>query len=229
MIALSKRFQAIARHIEKGWTIADIGCDHGLLGVGMLQRGIASRVIAVDRSGLSLKKTERLAARLQLEDRLDCRLGDGLEPLLSDEVQAVVVAGVSGMEIGRILERGAQRIGPDTRLILQPMQGQDVLRKALIAQGLSIQGEDLVADNRRLFDVIIAGRQDAPPYDLRYAEVGFLLFEQRHPLLKERVAHKLKIKKKVLGNLEKNGRGTKKKLDALKESVRFYEEMIKCL
>ncbi|MFZ5973937.1 MAG: tRNA (adenine(22)-N(1))-methyltransferase [Bacillota bacterium] len=218
--------EAVARYIEEGCAMADIGCDHGRLSVALLQRGTVSRAVAIDRSALSLEKAGRLAVRLHLDHRLDCRVGDGFDPLQYGEVQAVVIAGMGGLEIARILQSGMEKIGHNTRLILQPMQKQDVLRKALVAQGLHILDEDLAAENGRLFDVIAAGRQEAPPYDLRYAGVGFRLWQKRHPLLKTRVAHKLRINRNLLGDLEANGCGTKETLDALKESVRLYEEML---
>lgn len=229
MIVLSKRLKAVARHIGCGWSMADIGCDHGRLCAWLLQRDAVSRAVAVDRSAPSLEKARRLAAKLDLLEKLDCRKGEGLGPLRPGEVQAVVIAGMGGLEIARILESGADKIGEDTRLILQPMQKQDVLRKALNAKGLNILDEDLVADHGRLFDVIVAGRREAPPYDLRYAEVGFLLWKRRHPLIKERVAQRLRIKKKVLYDLEANASGTKETLEGMKDAVRLYEEMLECL
>jgi tRNA (adenine22-N1)-methyltransferase len=54
--------------------VADIGCDHGRLSCALVQQGIARRCIAVDISEPSLKKTERLASRVGVSDRVETRL-----------------------------------------------------------------------------------------------------------------------------------------------------------
>ena len=226
MIRLDGRLGAVAAYVEEGMPMADVGCGHGLLCAGLLQQGRVPRAVAVDRSDLSLEKTRRLAGRLGLGGRLDCRRGDGLGPLEAGEVRSVVIAGVSGMGIARMLEGGIHKIDGGTRLVLQPMQGEDALRKALVRLRLNILDEDLVAGKGRLFDVIVAGRQKAPEYDLAYARVGFLLWLKRHPLLRARVEHRLAVARKLIANLQKSGKGPEETLNDLRSAVRLYEEML---
>ena len=228
MIKLDARLRSVAGYVEEGAPMADIGCDHGRLCAALLQQGRVTRGIAVDRSASSLEKTRRLAGRLGLNGRLDCRRGDGLGPLIPDEAASIVIAGLSGMGIARMLGRGAEKIGK-ARLILQPMQGEDALRRALIETGMHILDEDLVARNGRLFDVIVAGREQAPAYDLAYAQVGFRLWQKRHPLLKARVLRRLAVRKKLIADLQKSGAAESETLRGLYASVRLYEEMLGCL
>jgi len=228
MIELGARLRSVAGYVEKGRAMADIGCDHGWLCVALLQHGRVPRAIAVDNSELSLEKTRRLAGRLGVSDRLDCRTGDGLGPLVAGEAACIVIAGLSGMGIARIIESGQAKIG-NARLILQPMQGEDTLRRTLIKTGLSIHDEDLVYRKGRLFDVIVAGRQQAPEYDLAYAQVGYRLWQKRHPLLGARVLHRLNVRKKLIADLQKSGAGESETLRSHFSSVRLYEEMLQCL
>ena len=50
-LPLSKRLQVCAGYILPGDRVADIGCDHGYLGIYLLQSKIAATVIARLRRG----------------------------------------------------------------------------------------------------------------------------------------------------------------------------------
>ena len=47
-LPLSDRLLLCAGFVAKGDRVADIGCDHGYLGIYLLKNGIASSVIASD-------------------------------------------------------------------------------------------------------------------------------------------------------------------------------------
>ena len=45
---ISNRLLACCDYIAPGDRVADVGCDHGYLGIHLLLTGLASRVIAAD-------------------------------------------------------------------------------------------------------------------------------------------------------------------------------------
>ena len=45
---LSKRLYAVAGLVTEGASVADIGTDHGYVPIYLVERGIASKVIAMD-------------------------------------------------------------------------------------------------------------------------------------------------------------------------------------
>ena len=47
-LPLSNRLLACCSFISPGDRVADVGCDHGYLGIHLLQNGIASSIIASD-------------------------------------------------------------------------------------------------------------------------------------------------------------------------------------
>lgn len=229
MIRLGRRLQALAQHVVQDGVMADIGCDHGRLCVSLLQRGHVPRAVGVDASAASLQKACRLAGKVGVQDRLDCRQGDGLEPLEKGEAASIVAAGMGGRELAGILARGLDRLGEETLVVFQPMQGQDVLRRTILSLGLNIIDEDLVAENGRVFDVVVAGKRPAPPYDPEYAALGYRLWEKRHPLLKGRAEQKLRVAQDALNGLALGGGPSGEEPEALRRSVRLYEEMLKWL
>ena len=61
-LPISARLLACAGFVSPGDRVADIGCDHGYLGIYLLQKGIASGVIASDLRPGPLQSAVRNAA-----------------------------------------------------------------------------------------------------------------------------------------------------------------------
>ena len=76
-------------------TIADIGSDHGLFSVWSIENNMANKIIAVDISEPSLKKTKDIAKNKGMQEKIDCRVGDGLNPLGEGEANGIVIAGLA--------------------------------------------------------------------------------------------------------------------------------------
>lgn len=104
-IRLDRRLNAIAS-LVLGRRVCDVGSDHGKLACYLVQTGRAEYVVATDISAPSLRKAERLIEDTGLSDRITVRVGDGLAPVSPDEIDTVVIAGMGGDLIARILERG---------------------------------------------------------------------------------------------------------------------------
>lgn len=100
-LKLGARLETVLSLLEGGVKAVDVGTDHGLLPVAALLTGRASAAIATDISGKSLAKARILAEKEGVP--LDCREGDGLAPLREGEAEVVVIAGMGGLEIVRIL------------------------------------------------------------------------------------------------------------------------------
>ena len=149
---ISKRLNKISSHI-KGKRMADIGTDHGLVPIFLIENKIVDYAIAADISKPSLQKAIDLAKEKNIER--DARLGDGMEVLNpEDGIETVVIAGMGGVLIGEILS--ASEISKNVRLILQPMQGAKELRKYLFENGYEIIDEDVVFEDDRYFEIIVA-------------------------------------------------------------------------
>ncbi|MFR7348905.1 tRNA (adenine(22)-N(1))-methyltransferase [Peptoniphilus sp.] len=149
---ISKRLNRISSHI-KGRRMADIGTDHGLVPIFLIENGVVDYAVAADISKPSLQKAIDLAKEKNIE--LDARLGDGLEVLKAeDDIETVVIAGMGGVLIGEIL--AASEISKSVRLILQPMQGARELRKYLFENGYKIIDEDVVYEDDRFFEIIVS-------------------------------------------------------------------------
>src|SRR5690554_5245123 len=141
---LTPRLQAIAELIPPGSVVADIGTDHAYLPVYLLQEQICRRAIAADVKEAPLAQAQETVAAFNCHQKIDLRLGDGLDVLKEeDQVDTIVIAGLGGRTIVRILEKGQEKLKNIKRLILQPMNEAGCLRLYLAKNGFAIVTETL--------------------------------------------------------------------------------------
>lgn len=158
---LSPRLAAIAAQVPKGAVLADIGTDHAYLPVSLLLDGTISSAFASDVNQGPLDRGRETARQAGVEEKIEFRLADGLDGLDKTKPDVVVLAGMGGELIARILSQV-----PWTRevlLLLQPMTAQPELRRWLTGSGYRIEKETLVREGDKLYVILtVRGGQDAP-------------------------------------------------------------------
>ena len=153
-LPISKRLLCCASVVQPGSRVADIGTDHGYLGIYLLQSGAARHVIACDLRKDPLENARRNAKLFGVDGEMELRLSDGLEKILPDEVDTVVMAGMGGDLIQKILSQCPWRKREGLQFILQPQSAGNVLRRWLCEDGFEIQREEPVQDGHFLYTVM---------------------------------------------------------------------------
>ena len=153
-LPISKRLLCCASMVTPGSRVADIGTDHGYLGIYLLQTGAARHVIACDLRKDPLENARRNAKLFGVDGAMELRLSDGLEKILPDEVDTVVMAGMGGDLIQKILSQCPWRKREGLQFILQPQSAGNVLRRWLCEDGFEIQREEPVQDGHFLYTVM---------------------------------------------------------------------------
>ena len=153
-LPISKRLLCCASMVQPGSRVADIGTDHGYLGIYLLQSGAARHVIACDLRKDPLENARRNAKLFGVDGEMKLRLSDGLEKILPDEVDTVVMAGMGGDLIQKILSQCPWRKRDGLQFILQPQSAGNVLRRWLCEDGFEIQREEPVQDGHFLYTVM---------------------------------------------------------------------------
>jgi len=201
---LTSRLETIASLVTKGSKVADIGTDHGYIPVHLLKNNIVPFAILADINKGPLDNGKRFVKWNNLLDKVDFRLGSGIDVLHQGEVDEVIIAGMGGILISDILENKKEVAHRLKKLILQPMQAQNKLRMYLLENGYEIIDEVLVREDFRIYEIIVAeytGKYSEVENEI-YFEVGEKLVQKRDPLLKDFVDKKLKSYKDVLDHLE---------------------------
>ena len=101
-LELSPRLAAIAALVPQGARLADVGTDHAYLPVRLLLDGGIASAVATDVNEGPLQRGRETAERYGVRTILFRRC-DGLADVRADEVDTVVIAGMGGDLIARIL------------------------------------------------------------------------------------------------------------------------------
>ena len=151
-LPLSNRLLACCGFVRPGDRVADIGCDHGYLGIHLLQSGVASSVIAADVNTAPLQCARENAQKYGVDGRMKTYLSDGVCAIPRD-FDTMVCAGMGADTMISILSAAPWLQNPQYRLILQCQSKRPELRKYLAAHGFSISRETLAQDGKFIYPV----------------------------------------------------------------------------
>lgn len=193
---LSKRLEMIVKLADvwapgesgeksRGICVADVGTDHGFVPICLVERGIAARALALDvRQGPLCRAREHVAGK-GLEEKIELRLGDGLKPLKPGEADLVILSGMGGELMLRILKEG-EHVRPFVRRwIFSPQSELSLFRHGIQEMGLSICYEEMLREDGKYYTIMVAkpGQMNwSREYCYRY---GRHLIQNGSPVLAE--------------------------------------------
>ena len=154
-MTISNRLLLCADFVRPGDRVADIGCDHGYLGIHLLQKGIARSVIASDINEMPLKSAIRNAEKYGVRGQMSFYLSDGARKI-PREFDCLICAGMGGDTMVSILSAAPWLKSESYRLILQCQSKTPLLRRYLSENGWHIARESLVRDGKFLYTVMEA-------------------------------------------------------------------------
>lgn len=154
MNRLDSRLAMCAGFVRKGSKLADIGTDHAYLPVWLCRNGICSSAIAADINPEPLKRGALTVAEAGLSDIINLRLSDGLKAINTDEVDDIVIAGMGGELIAKILDNCEFSRDSSKRFILQPMTKSEVLISWLCDNGFNIVQQDCCVAAGKCYTVL---------------------------------------------------------------------------
>ncbi|MCC8167805.1 MAG: class I SAM-dependent methyltransferase [Clostridiales bacterium] len=166
---LSNRMEAVAAMVEPASVLADIGTDHGHVPVALVQRGIISSAIAADVRPGPLSRAERSIAQAGLNGQIQTRLSDGLSQFEPGEADAIVIAGMGGALVIRILKESCEVAHAAGQLIVQPQSEIAQVRRFLESENYAILDEDMVCEDGKFYTVIKAAWR--PGQDIKAEEL----------------------------------------------------------
>ena len=152
-IPLSDRLRSCCSFVHPGDRVADIGCDHGYLGIYLLKNGIAASVIASDLREGPLQSAVKNSEKFGVRDKMTFYLSDGVQNIPRD-FDTLVCAGMGGDTMVSILTAAPWLENPQYRLILQCQTKTAFLRKYLSENGWGIQAERIIRDGKFLYTVM---------------------------------------------------------------------------
>lgn len=225
MIKLSKRLRAIVNFCDKNKIIADIGTDHGFVPNFLYEEDINRKIIATDISLNSLNKAIEFSELRGNKGKIEHIVCNGLEKI--PPVDQIIIAGMGGILISKILDRDFEKARQAEKLILQPMQQVDYLRKFLYDKGFKILDEKIVFEDNKFFHIIVANyraiKEEYRDIDLK---VSKLLRNRKDKDLIEFLKYLINYNIFIIENIEGSSTRSIYKKDKLREENIELKEIL---
>ncbi len=183
--------------------VADIGTDHAMLPVYMVQHGLASSALALDVRKGPLERARRHVQEAGLTEAITCRLSDGFSAVGKGEADVYVICGMGGKLIQKILSAGKDRLTDENAIIAGPQLDVPDFRAFVMREGWHIAAERMVLENGKFYTLMLLerGEEDAPFSDVELCYGRQLLSGCDPVLLKALVREKKQIEK-IRGQLQ---------------------------
>ncbi len=158
MIYIDARINAMINFVPIGSRVADIGADHGYLSIELVKSCRADFVIATDKNSGPLDAAKKNISAVNLENKIETRLGDGLQVLKIGEVDTICIGGMGGALICQIFDDAPNILDGVENLILQPMNAIDKVKSYLVGKNFFIADIDLAEVSGIIYEIIFASR-----------------------------------------------------------------------
>lgn len=152
-LTLSPRLKACCDFVSCGDRVADVGCDHGYLGIYLLKNNIATRIIASDINPGPLASAVANGTKYGVSDRISFHLSDGANKIPRD-FDTLICAGMGADTMISILKDAPWLNSNQYRLVLQCQSKTALLRQYLWNNGWDICHETAVKDGRFIYTVM---------------------------------------------------------------------------
>ena len=217
MINISKRLKTIASLVDNNSKIIDIGCDHGLLDIYLLQKLDNIKIIASDINKNALNSAISNIKKYNVKN-IETRLGNGLEIIKKDEIDTIIISGMGTYTIIDILNNSIDKLDNVNNIIIQSNNNNDKLREYVVNIGYYIDDELLVEDNNIIY-TIVKFKKGRKKYTKKELFLGPILLEKKDDLF-----YKLcEINKNKLLNILNNIPNNKDKYKkVIKEKIIYY-------
>ncbi len=198
---LSERMLRTAGFVSSGNRTADVGCDHAYTSIYLVEQGIAPHVVAMDVNVGPLARAKENVKRFGMEDRITLRLSDGLAALSPGEADTVLIAGMGGPLMERILSAHPETVRTVKELVLQPQSELAEFRRFLHANGFRITEEDMLFEDGKYYTILRAEHGEEELWTEEEYLYGKRLRLSAYPVLREFLEEERRKAQEVLAGL----------------------------
>ena len=155
---LSRRLMAAVDMVTEGFAVLDVGCDHAYTSIELVRKKSPCAVASDVRPG-PLKAAGEHIAEAGLPDKITTVLADGvprnITKLLPENVPAsLVITGMGGMLIIKILSEAGELIDRFDELVLSPPSDIYAVRKYLMERGFDFIDEAEILEDGKFYTLM---------------------------------------------------------------------------
>ena len=218
---INDRLKKIGDLVEANSFCLDVGCDHAFLDIYLVQRGENIKAIASDVKEGPLNHARENINKYHLEDKIECRLGNGLDTY-SDEVDTIIISGLGGRSMIGIFKSHLEVLKKVNTIILSPNNYQEDVKRFLCKHHFYLSNEELVKEGKFIYQILVFSRGKRK-YSRREYFFGPVLLEKKGKLFDEYYKRELVSREILIKVLPKNYRWkkflVKKEIQMLKEEI----------
>lgn len=223
---LSNRLQAVKNLVSPCEVAADIGCDHAYLAIELVRDHIAKRVIATDINAGPLKIAAEHIREAGLENCITTIQCDGITGIYAD---TIIICGMGGKLMLRILTDSLKELEHATTLILQPQSEIAQFRNGLCELGFEIVDEDFVIEDGKYYPMMKAQKGQMFLNDIT-ATYGPVLLKKKHPDLKVFLKQQNAYLTDLLEELKRfSSEKSMKRIDQIAEELQLNEKALRLI
>lgn len=160
-MSISERLNKIIKLAGQGHCVADIGCDHGYVSISLLQNGSYKKAIAMDVNEGPLQKATINGQKAGVSKKLETRLSNGFEKLLINEADTVVICGMGGPLLIKILDEGKDCASLVKNIILGPQSEISEFRHYLYNNCFHFVEEACIKEDGKFYYLIKGHYEDS--------------------------------------------------------------------
>lgn len=241
---LSHRLTTVAEFVTRGNKVADIGCDHAHTSIYLMENGIATGSIAMDVNKGPLQRANENIKRYGYEDRITTRLSDGAKELKPGEVDTLLISGMGGLLMNKILSDSIEVVKAAKELVLQPQSEIALVRKYIHELGFQIVKEAMLIEDEKYYVAIkalnVCGQKTgedsitentvsmAKSYEKEiFYRYGKILLEEKNLILEQFLRNGKASYERIVAEIsESESEKTQERCRELKEELCYIEEAL---
>ena len=225
-IKLSERLRTAASYVRSGAFVADIGTDHAYLPIYLVLGGVASKALASDINEGPILKARENISKYGLDNKISTQIANGLDGVEAFAPSDIVICGMGGELIARIIDASPYVKNAGVRLILQPMTCVYELREYL-QNGFCIIDESIVCEDGKIYQIICAEYDGKThTYTKAELELGKRNIEKRAVGYSELLFSTIAKKQKKLAGLRTGGCETAEIEKEIEELERLKNDVL---
>ena len=225
---MNLRLSTLAQMVDQGARIADIGTDHAYLPIKLVKEGKVDFAIASDVAAGPLENAEKDIIGAGLKNKIETRLGSGLETINNeDRIDTVVIAGMGGKLMTNILSEAWSKNFYYATLILEPNVGEPGVREWLSAHKYQIINEKIIAEAGHIYELIKAQKVvNTISLTDRQKFFGPIILKEKNQIFYQKWRNQLAYHKKLLLNLNKAKEKDFNHIHQIESEIKMIEEEI---
>lgn len=218
---INNRLKKIGDLVDANSFCLDVGCDHAFLDIYLVKQDKNIKAVASDIAEGPINSAKENIKRENLEDKIEVRLGNGLDTY-SSGIDTVIISGMGGRNMIGIFKNNLSITKKLDTIIISPNNYQEDVKRFLVKCGFYIDDELLVKEGKFIYQIIKLKR-GRKRYSRKEYFFGPVLLEKKGKLFNDYYLRELKSREILVNLLPKNYR-LKKYL--IKKEIKLLREVL---